>query len=130
MYWLNYYTWTDDQENVAALRAVGLSFQEIARLRQLRRMYQVCPDQQDQPQCSPDRAHLLFIRWLITQGKLSEQLEDRCISTQEENEQQSASTLFLAEERGSKVVGQEAQGISWLRHKLQVLRTIITQHIE
>ena len=52
------------------LRQVGFTEEEIERLNQLRRAYTELELQQS----SVEYRRLAFIRWLVTAGKLSEQL--------------------------------------------------------
>ncbi len=62
-------SWQRDQKERMQLRREGFSEQEIDRLCRLHRKYR--PDRQDRLILEPDRAHLLFLRWLVTTGKLT-----------------------------------------------------------
>ncbi len=59
-----------DPRDLAVLRKAGFDSLEISRLCQFRRTYK--PTAEDEPELS--REHLLFIRWLVQQGKLSEEI--------------------------------------------------------
>jgi hypothetical protein len=64
MDWINY------KEGLEALFRAGFKTSEITRLAELRRRY--IQDEQDQ---SPaDLARLRFIRWLVANGRLTDQL--------------------------------------------------------
>lgn len=61
---------TSDSGDIAALRNAGFTNQEINRLCQLRRTYQMSA--LDQPEL-PEK-HLMFIRWLVEHGKIRDDL--------------------------------------------------------
>jgi hypothetical protein len=58
------------KEESETLRQVGFAEEEIERLNQLRRDYTELELQQS----SVEYRRLVFIRWLVTTGKLSDQL--------------------------------------------------------
>jgi hypothetical protein len=59
-----------EQADRLALRQAGCSGLEIDQLCHWRRAYQ--PNEQDQIALNPDQAHLRFLRWLVQEGKLTE----------------------------------------------------------
>jgi hypothetical protein len=63
MDWMNY------KEGLEALYQAGFTTAEITRLAHLRRMY----IQHEQDQTPADLARLRFIRWLVQNGKLTDQ---------------------------------------------------------
>ena len=58
------------KEDAGVLRQVGFTEEEIERLKQLRRDY----TELERQHSSVEYLRLAFIRWLVTTGKLSEQL--------------------------------------------------------
>jgi hypothetical protein len=58
------------KEDSEVLRQVGFTEKEIERLKQLRRDY----TEVERQQSSVEYRRLAFIRWLVTTGKLSDQL--------------------------------------------------------
>ena len=58
------------KEDAEVLRQVGFTEEEIERLKQLRRDY----TELERQHSSVEYRRLAFIRWLVTTGKLSEQL--------------------------------------------------------
>jgi hypothetical protein len=62
--------YTDYKEGLEALYRSGFTTTSIARLADLRRTYR----SQAQDQAPADLARLRFIRWLVAQGRLSDQL--------------------------------------------------------
>lgn len=60
-----------DGDNLVVLRQAGFSEQEIDRLCRFRRAYK--PNKNEQDQAPLDQTHLLFIRWLVQQGKISDE---------------------------------------------------------
>lgn len=64
-----YFSLTSNREERAYLRQAGFNERQIDGLRQLRRDYE--PTEQDQVVLEPDQAHLLFLRWLIQNRRLT-----------------------------------------------------------
>jgi hypothetical protein len=60
----------DYKQAYSLLHKAGCTFPEMGRLIRLRQTYQ--PTEMDQ--AALDYRHLEFIRWLVSQGKLTEQL--------------------------------------------------------
>jgi hypothetical protein len=60
------------EEAVAMLHRSGFSTQEINRLCRLRRAY---ANRGEMDQAALDIRHLLFARWLVETGKLTDQLD-------------------------------------------------------
>ena len=58
------------KEDAGVLRQVGFTEEEIERLKQLRRDY----TELERQHSSVEYRHLAFLRWLVTTGKLSDQL--------------------------------------------------------
>ena len=61
---------TDHKEVDEVLHDAGFTTLEIARLHQLRRAY----DENKSSHISPDQRRLEFVRWLVTTGRLSDQV--------------------------------------------------------
>jgi len=59
---------TYSPKDLEVLRKAGFDSQEISSICQLRNKYQA----QVQGQPTPAQKHLLFMRWLVQQGKLNE----------------------------------------------------------
>lgn len=64
--------WASERADRLALRQAGFSEREIDGLCQLRWRYQ--PNDEDDTSRNPDPAHLCFLRWLVREGKLTEDL--------------------------------------------------------
>lgn len=62
--------WAHEQTEHQLLRQAGWSEREIDRLAQWRQQYM--PNDQDQTALAPDEARLRFLRWLVQEGKLTE----------------------------------------------------------
>jgi len=60
----------DYKEELDSLRGAGLTTREISRLYQFRRIY----IKNELDRAPADLARLRFIRWLVENGKLTEQL--------------------------------------------------------
>ncbi len=69
MYWFSSHR-PQNQADRLTLRQIGFSESEIDRLCRLRQKYQ--PTVQDRLVLEPDMAHLRFLRWLVSQGRLME----------------------------------------------------------
>lgn len=61
---------TDYKERLEALRRAGFTTLEITRLYQFRRAYMA----NELDQAPADLARLQFVRWLVVNGKLTDQL--------------------------------------------------------
>jgi len=73
-----------DEEALRALRKAGFTAVEIERLIQLRRDYGTSP--LDQP--ALDYARLRFVRWLVTTGRLTDQLPEEAAPRKPDQVQQ------------------------------------------
>lgn len=62
----------DQKEGIEALRKSGFSTLEIKRLFRLRRTY----TEHEMDEAPAFRSHLQFVRWLVMNGRLSEQIND------------------------------------------------------
>jgi len=60
----------NEKEELNLLRRKGFTEREITRLYQLRRTYA----QDEMDQAALDTRHLEFVRWLVTTGRLSDQI--------------------------------------------------------
>jgi hypothetical protein len=63
-------SWKQDNYSLVVLQRAGFSAQEIDRLCRFRRAYK--PGKQDQAPL--DQAHLLFIRWLVKRGRITDEI--------------------------------------------------------
>jgi hypothetical protein len=62
--------YTDYKERLEALRRAGFTTLEITRLHKFRRAYMA----NELDQAPADLARLQFVRWLVVNGKLTDQL--------------------------------------------------------
>jgi hypothetical protein len=74
-------------------------------------------------------ARLLFIRWLVLQGKLSDQIEDAHFSAQIEFSQQSLPGKKRVKEQVCFSTHSSAQRALWLRHTLRALRAVFARWV-